>query len=112
MAKPGRKDIISRLADAGEEALQRVPDLPGATRLVDATNQMRERIDDLTKKVRGIDALEERIATLEKQLAEAQAKGGTKTKEVAKATSRSSSASSTTAASKKKRAAAPKKPSS
>jgi uncharacterized protein YceH (UPF0502 family) len=63
------KDLISRLADAGEEALQRLSELPGGQRAVSAVNDLRTRVDDLTKKVRGIDALEARIAKLEKELA-------------------------------------------
>jgi hypothetical protein len=67
--KPVDKDLISRLADAGEEAVQRLSALPGGQRAVTVVNDLRTRVDDLTKKVRGIDALEARIAKLEKELA-------------------------------------------
>ena len=67
--KPVDKDLITRLADAGEEALQRLADLPGGQRALTAVNDLRARVDDLTKKVRGIDALEARVAKLEKDLA-------------------------------------------
>ena len=63
------KDFVSRLADAGEEALQRIADLPGGQKALTAMNDLRARVDDLTKKVRGIDALEARVAKLEKELA-------------------------------------------
>ena len=63
------KDFVARLADAGEEALQRLADLPGGQRAVTAFNDLRARVDELGKKVRGIDALEERVAKLEKELA-------------------------------------------
>ncbi|MGH3135724.1 MAG: hypothetical protein ACRDPV_04435 [Gaiellaceae bacterium] len=68
-AKLGEKDLMTRLADAGEEALQRLADLPGGQRALTAVNDLRARVDDLTKKVRGIDALEARVAKLEKELA-------------------------------------------
>ena len=68
-AKPGEKDLLTRLADAGEEALQRLSDLPGGQRALTAANDLRARVDDLAKKVRGIDALETRVAKLEKELA-------------------------------------------
>ena len=68
-AKAGDKDLIARLADAGEEALQRLSELPGGQRALTAVNDLRARVDDLTKKVRGIDALEARVAKLEKELA-------------------------------------------
>jgi polyhydroxyalkanoate synthesis regulator phasin len=63
------KDLVSRLADAGEEALQRLADLPGGQRAVGAFNDLRERVDELGKKVRGIDALEARITKLEREIA-------------------------------------------
>jgi hypothetical protein len=64
-----QKDLISRLADAGEDAINRLADMPGANRIMDTLNTMRARTDELQKKVRGIDALERRIETLEKQVA-------------------------------------------
>lgn len=69
-AKPGEKDFVTRLADAGEEALQRLAELPGGQKALGAFNDLRSRVDDLSKKVRGIDALEARVAKLEKQVAE------------------------------------------
>ena len=63
------KDFVTRLADAGEEALQRIADLPGGQKALTAYNDLRTRVDDLGKKVRGIDALEERIVKLEKEVA-------------------------------------------
>ena len=64
------KHLVSRLTDAGEEALQRIAELPGGQRALGALNDMRSRVDDMAKKVRGIDALEARIAKLEKQVAD------------------------------------------
>jgi hypothetical protein len=63
------KDFVTRLADAGEEALQRLAELPGGQKALGAYNDLRNRVDDLSKKVRGIDALEVRVAKLEKELA-------------------------------------------
>ena len=60
---------MTRLADAGEEALQRLAELPGGQKALTAVNDLRARVDDLTKKVRGIDALEARVAKLEKEVA-------------------------------------------
>jgi LPS O-antigen subunit length determinant protein (WzzB/FepE family) len=71
--KGQEKDFVTRLADAGEDALQRIAELPGGQRALGAFNDLRMRVDDLTKKVRGIDALEARVAKLEKQLAELKA---------------------------------------
>jgi hypothetical protein len=68
-ARLGEKDFVSRLADAGEEALQKLADLPGGQKAIGAMNDLRNRVDELGKKVRGIDALEERVTKLEKEVA-------------------------------------------
>ena len=62
-------DVIARLASKGEQAVQRIADLPGGTRALQAFNDLKSRVDDLSKKVRGIDELEQRVAKLEKELA-------------------------------------------
>lgn len=64
-----QKDVITRLADRGEEALQRLAELPGGQRVVKGVNELRSRVDELTKKVRGIDELEARLTKVEKELA-------------------------------------------
>lgn len=63
------KDVITKLADRGEQTIARLSELPGGTRALKAFNDLRTRVDELTKKVRGIDALEARVAKLEKELA-------------------------------------------
>jgi uncharacterized protein YceH (UPF0502 family) len=67
--KPADQDFVTRLADAGEQALQRLSELPGGQKALTAVNELRTRVDDLAKKVRGIDALEARIVKLEKEVA-------------------------------------------
>jgi hypothetical protein len=63
-----QKDLLSRLADAGEDALKQLAKAPGGKNVLDALNTTRERLDELQKKVRGIDALEKRVAALERQV--------------------------------------------
>ena len=67
--KNAEKDLLARLADAGEDALNRLADFPGGQKAMTAFHDLRTRVDDLTKKVRGIDALEARVAKLEKDVA-------------------------------------------
>lgn len=67
-----KQDIISKLADKGEEAFSRVAGSQTTARVVDSVTGMRERMDEVQKKVRGLDELEQRVAKLEKQLAELQ----------------------------------------
>lgn len=64
-----QKDFISRLADAGEDAIHRLADMPGANKIMDSLNTMRARVDELQKKVRGIEDLERRVTALENQVA-------------------------------------------
>lgn len=63
-----RKDLLGRLADAGEEAIGRIADAPGADRLAGVATSMRDRVDELQKRVRGIEALEARISELERRV--------------------------------------------
>jgi len=63
------KDILSRVADLGEEALHRLPSFPGGDRLLDVVNQSRTRLDEMQKRLRGLDVLERRVAELEERLA-------------------------------------------
>lgn len=65
-----RKDLLTRLADAGEDAISRLGEAPGVDRVTGLANTTRDRLDELTKRVRGIDALERRVASLEKRLDE------------------------------------------
>jgi BMFP domain-containing protein YqiC len=64
-----RKDLLTKLADAGEDALSRLTDGATVDRVTAFATSTRDRLDELTKRVRGIDALEARIAKLEKQVA-------------------------------------------
>jgi polyhydroxyalkanoate synthesis regulator phasin len=70
MAQRGdSRDLLTRLAEAGEEAIKRLGDAPGANRVTEVANTLRDRVDELQKKVRGIDELERRVEALEKRLA-------------------------------------------
>ncbi len=50
MVKKSKKDLISRLADAGEEAVNRLSDAPGMDRVTKLANSTRDRVDELTKR--------------------------------------------------------------
>jgi hypothetical protein len=69
MAK-GRKekDLLTRLSDAGEDAISRVTGSQATTRVMETVGGMRDRLDDLQKRVRGLDDLEKRVTKLEKRL--------------------------------------------
>jgi hypothetical protein len=67
--KPTEKDLLTKLADAGEEALNRIVELPGGHRMVEAVNVLRDRLDDLQTRLRALDPLERRVTELERRLA-------------------------------------------
>jgi polyhydroxyalkanoate synthesis regulator phasin len=61
-------EIVSKLADKGEEALQKIAGSPAAQKLLDALTGLRDRIDELQRRVSGVEALEKRVAELEKRV--------------------------------------------
>ena len=70
VAQDDRQDIISQLADRGQEALGKIGDLnlPGGQKLLQSANQLKERADELQRRLRGLDALEQRVDALEKKV--------------------------------------------
>ena len=73
-----QKDLLSRFADAGEEAFQLISSAPGADRVLGSAlgvmHNMRDQIETLSKRVRGIENLEQRVAKLERELAKLRAR--------------------------------------
>jgi phage shock protein A len=63
-----QKDLLSRLADAGEDAIAKLAEMPGGHRAIEAMNQLKNRMDELQKRVRSLDPLERRVEELERRL--------------------------------------------
>lgn len=72
------QDLLARFADLGEEALQKLPHVPGGNKLMDMVNQSRTRLDDVQKRLRGLDVLEQRVDKLERRLAKLETSATTK----------------------------------
>jgi hypothetical protein len=68
MARTDQKDLLGRLADAGEDAFGRLADLPGGGRVVEAVHGLRDRVDELSQRVRSIDPLARKVSELEQRL--------------------------------------------
>ena len=68
MAGTRRTDLLGRLADLSEEAVQRLSDAPGADKVLGVLNGLKDRTDELQKRVRGLEALEQRLAALERKV--------------------------------------------
>jgi hypothetical protein len=69
------REFLSKLADVGEEAIQRVGEMPGAGFVTEGLSSMRDRLDDMQRRVRGIDQLEHRLTTLEGRVDELARRG-------------------------------------
>ena len=75
MATPPEKSLVTRLADVGEEAIQRLGTAPGGDRLLGAVNTLRNRVDEMQRRLRGIDELEKRLGAVERRLDKLEGKG-------------------------------------
>ena len=98
MAAP-KQSIVDRLADLGEEAIQRIGSAPGGDRVLAAMAGTRDRLDDLQKRVRGLEALDKRVAEMERRLEKLEGKGKSSTTRKSSSTSKSSGSGSTSGSS-------------
>jgi hypothetical protein len=63
-----RQDLLGRLADISEEAVQRLSEAPGADRVLQALKGLGDRVDELQRRTRGFEELERRLTTVEKRV--------------------------------------------
>lgn len=68
MADEKRTDLLGKLAELSEEAMQRLQDAPGGDRVVGTMNAMKDRLDELQRRMRGIDELDARLSALERKV--------------------------------------------
>jgi hypothetical protein len=95
------KDLLTRLREAGDDALQKLGDVPGGKKVLDAMNGLRDRIDELQKRMNRFDELEKRVAALEKKAAGTRTRSTTRKRtSTARSGSRSGSRSTGSAAKK------------
>jgi len=64
------KDLLTRLADAGEEAIQKLGEVPGGRKVMEAVTGIRDRVDELQHRMRRLEELEKRVEALEQKLTE------------------------------------------
>jgi uncharacterized protein involved in exopolysaccharide biosynthesis len=62
------KDLLGRLADLSEEAVQRLAEAPGADRALQALKALGDKVDELQRRTRGFEELESRLSALEKKV--------------------------------------------
>jgi hypothetical protein len=75
VAQTKQKNLVERLADVGEDALQRLGSAPGGDKVLNAVNSMRDRLDELQKRVRGLEDLDKRLKAVERRVAKLEGKG-------------------------------------
>lgn len=63
-----KQDLLGRLADLSEEAVQRLSEAPGADRALQALKGLGDRVDELQRRTRGFEELERRLSTLERRV--------------------------------------------
>jgi hypothetical protein len=63
-----RQDLLGRLADMSEDAIQRLSEAPGADRALQALKGLGDKVDDLQRRTRGFEELEKRLTALEKKV--------------------------------------------
>ena len=80
MAESRQKNIVERLAGAGEEVLERIASIAAAERVVGTLATLKERVDELQKSVRTIDRLERRLSAIEWRLTKLEGKTSTKSR--------------------------------
>lgn len=104
MTRGESKDLLSRLADAGEEAIHKLSEAPGAERLFGALTSTRDRVDELQRRVRGLEGIDRRVVDLEQRVAKLEggakspAKASTPAKRASTRTRKTTSTSSTSSA--------------
>jgi hypothetical protein len=62
------QDLLGRLADLSEEAIQRLSEAPGADRVLQALKGLGDRVDELQRRTKGFEELERRLSALEKKV--------------------------------------------
>lgn len=63
-----KQDLLGRLADLSEGAVQRLSEAPGADRALQALKGLGDKVDELQRRTRGFEELERRLTTLEKRV--------------------------------------------
>jgi hypothetical protein len=66
--KEEKQDLMGRLADLSEGAIQRLSEAPGADRALQALKGLGDRVDELQRRTRGFEELEKRLTALEKRV--------------------------------------------
>ncbi len=100
---PESPKLLGRLADAGEDAIQKMGDMPGVQRFLTTLNTLPDRLEEMQRKLRGVEELERRLERLEKRVDDLAkpkraSSSSSKPRSTAKSSTKSSSSGSSSAA--------------
>jgi polyhydroxyalkanoate synthesis regulator phasin len=90
MAKTKQTDVLTRLADAGEEVRSRLASSSGMDRVTGAVTNLKDQVDALASKVRGMEKLEKRVGDLERKVERLSKSSGSSSRKTATARKTSS----------------------
>jgi vacuolar-type H+-ATPase subunit C/Vma6 len=63
-----KQDLMSRLADLSEEAIQKLAEAPGADKVLQAFKGLTDKVDELQRRTKSFEELEHRLSALEKKV--------------------------------------------
>jgi len=63
-----KQDLLGRLADLSEEAIQKLSEAPGADKVLQALKGLADKVDELQRRTKGYEELERRLTALEKKV--------------------------------------------
>ncbi|HUZ16697.1 MAG TPA: hypothetical protein VMU72_11065 [Gaiellaceae bacterium] len=63
-----KQDLLGRLADLSEEAIQKLSEAPGADKVLHALKGLADKVDELQRRTKGYEELEHRLSALEKKV--------------------------------------------
>ncbi|MDX6479747.1 MAG: hypothetical protein QOG85_257 [Gaiellaceae bacterium] len=63
-----KQDLLGRLADLSEDAIQKLSEAPGADKVLQAFKGLTDKVDELQRRTKGFEELEKRLSDLEKKV--------------------------------------------
>ena len=63
-----KQDLLGRLTDLSEEAIQKLSEAPGADRVIHALKGLADKVNELQRRTKGFEELERRLSALEEQV--------------------------------------------
>ena len=63
-----KQDLLGRLTDLSEEAIQKLSEAPGADRVIHALKGLGDRVDELQRRTKGFEEIERRLSALEEKV--------------------------------------------